>query len=249
MIDHPTKNSSNGSVVQGNRHPLTNRSDGSLPAQNVITEAIIFDMDDTLVATAAIWSDAEDLLLSTVKHPDFPLSERCKGMNALDIATTVHRELSPRLTLKECQLLMRNRLLENFSRLPILAVPGATALVRRCAETGLPLAVASGSPLPAIELALDTLGLRRYMQVLISSESVARGKPHPDVFLAAAERLSVPPGTCLVFEDSLVGAQAAAAAGMRCIVRPSIPSTALASIADLIVSDWDEIHANTIFPS
>jgi HAD superfamily hydrolase (TIGR01509 family) len=203
-------------------------------------------MDDTLVATAPIWRDAEHVLLCTIGHPDFPISERCKGMNALDIASTAHRELSVPQTLEECQRVMRDRLLENFERFPIQPIPGAMELVRRCGRAGLPMAVASGSPMQAIEHALDTLGIRHHMQVLVSSESVARGKPHPDVFLATAEELGFPAANCLVFEDSLAGSKAAAAAGMQCIVRPSIPGSIAENAAMLIVSDWNEVPIHEI---
>jgi len=208
---------------------------------NAPIRAILFDMDDTLVATAAIWRDAEQELLRTIGHPDFPITERCKGMNALDIAATAHRELPISQPLEECQRIMRDRLLENFGHFPILPVPGAAALVQRCSQAGLPMAVASGSPMQAIEHALDTLDMCHHMQVLVSSESVACGKPHPDVFFATAEKLGIPPANCLVFEDSLVGAQAAAAAGMRCIVRPSIPGRITEEAAMLVVSDWDDV--------
>jgi len=204
-------------------------------------QALIFDMDDTLVATAPIWRDAENTLLRALGHPDFPLAERCKGMNARDVAATAHRELSGTMPLPQCQRLMRARLLENFGRLPIEAVPGAMALVQRCRATGLPMAVASGSPMQAIAHAMDSLGIRQHMRVLVASESVERGKPHPDVFIATAEKLNVPPGNCLVFEDSLVGVKAAAAAGMRCMVRPSIPGSIPADLAMRVVRDWDEV--------
>jgi len=203
-------------------------------------KAIIFDMDDTLVATAPIWHDAENELLRLIGHPGFPISERCKGMNALDIAAMVHRELRVAQTLEQCQCIMRDRLLENFARFPIEPIPGAIALVQRCSKTGLPMAVASGSPMQAIEHALEILGIRHHMRILVTSEGVARGKPHPDVFLATGEKLGVPAANCLVFEDSLVGVKAAAAAGMRCVVRPSIPGSIPENSAH-VVSHWDEI--------
>ena len=108
------------------------------------------------------------------------------------------------------------------------------------------MAVASGSPVEAIESSLGALGISDAFDLLISSEEAARGKPHPDVFLAATGKLGLSPESCLVFEDSLVGVQAAAAAGMRCIVRPSSPDLSLDGLAEQVVGDWDEVDPNAL---
>lgn len=204
-------------------------------------------MDDTLAHTAPIWRDAEEHLLGKLGASWSPqLAGRYKGMNAFDVAATVHEALDPGLSRDECQRIMRGRLIENFHRLPIEQIPRAADLVRRCAAVGVPLAVASGSPTEAIERTLDVLAIRDAFQLLISSEQVSRGKPKPDVFLAAAEQLGVPPETCVVFEDSLIGAQAARAAGMRCIVRPSVANAQIPEYASQTVQDWGEVDLESL---
>jgi beta-phosphoglucomutase family hydrolase len=80
-----------------------------------------------------------------------------------------------------------------------------------------PLAVASGGYRRQIEITLDVLGIRSMFDAVVCVEDYARGKPFPDPFLEAARRLRVPPSECLVFEDSGLGVQAAAAAGMECV--------------------------------
>ena len=114
---------------------------------------------------------------------------------------------------------MRRFLLEAFAD-PVAPLPGADALVRALAPH-YPLALASGSPEEAIRGVLESAGWAPLFRVVVSSESVAAGKPAPDVFLAAAARLGAAPARCLVFEDSLHGVRAARAAGMRCFVVPS----------------------------
>jgi len=193
--------------------------------------ALIFDMDDTLVATSALWRQAESKLLEEIGHRWSPeLAIQYKGMNALDVAATIHRLLQPPLPVKSCQEIMRNALFEAFEKGAIEPMSGAVACVRSLADT-YPLAVASGSPLPLIELALKRLNLRDSFAVLVSSESVARGKPFPDIFLAAAKTLGVDPAQCLVFEDSLIGVQAARASGMACFAVPSSSPAEIAKIA------------------
>jgi beta-phosphoglucomutase family hydrolase len=83
-----------------------------------------------------------------------------------------------------------------------------------------PLAVASGGFRRQIDLTLDALGIRSLFTAIVCVEDYARGKPFPDPFLEAARRLIVPPEECVVFEDSTLGVQAAAAAGMECVFVP-----------------------------
>jgi HAD superfamily hydrolase (TIGR01509 family) len=77
------------------------------------------------------------------------------------------------------------------------------------------IAVVSGGDRPAIERTLELLGIRDLVEVLVCSGETAKGKPHADPFLKAAELLKVDPTKCLVFEDGVPGVQAAEAAGMH----------------------------------
>ncbi|MEX0774907.1 MAG: HAD family phosphatase [Phycisphaeraceae bacterium] len=218
------------------------------PSSPTPVRAFIFDMDDTLVATSALWRDAEEHLLLALGAKWSPaLAAKYKGMNALDVAATIWRELEPPLGLAQCQRIMRDRLLENFRRMPIREINGAVRLVRRCAEVGnVAMAVASGSPMEAIGYALEQLGIGDAFGCVLSSEAVPRGKPQPDVFLAVAQQLAVAPRACLVFEDSLIGAQAARAAGMACMVCPSVSAEGIATVASSVVSAWDQVKSEQL---
>jgi HAD superfamily hydrolase (TIGR01509 family) len=81
-----------------------------------------------------------------------------------------------------------------------------------------PLAVASGGPRDLVELTLQVLDIRGLFQVVITAEDYHRGKPFPDPFLTAAARLGLAPETCLVFEDTATGTEAARAAGMAWVL-------------------------------
>lgn len=99
---------------------------------------------------------------------------------------------------------------------PGLAVfPDAAACVPELALYGVPLAVASSSRRERLDLTLEHSGLSRYFAVTVAGDEVEHGKPAPDVYLLAAERLGVAPGECLAVEDTGHGAVSAAAAGMR----------------------------------
>jgi HAD superfamily hydrolase (TIGR01509 family) len=80
-----------------------------------------------------------------------------------------------------------------------------------------PLAVASGGSRQNVELTLNALGIMTLFDAVVCVEDYARPKPCPDAFLEAARRLRVAAADCLVFEDSPLGVQAAAAAGMECV--------------------------------
>ncbi len=100
-------------------------------------------------------------------------------------------------------------------------MPGLWALLDRIEALGLPWAVATSTPRPVAEIILGKLGLIGWYHALACGDEVTHGKPAPDIFLLAAERLNVVPVACLALEDSAAGCMAAAAAGMRVVVVPT----------------------------
>jgi len=115
------------------------------------------------------------------------------------------------------------------------AFPGAQTFVRRCREAGLKVAVASSADLIKIEANLRKIGLPPgEWNAIVSAEDVTHKKPAPDIFLAAARKLSVPPSRCVVIEDAVNGVQAAKAAGMRCVAVAHTFSAEKLAAADLV---------------
>lgn len=96
--------------------------------------------------------------------------------------------------------------------------PGVASAISAACEVGA-VAIASSSPHRLIDAVCTRLGLGE-IEIRCSAADEARGKPHPDVYLAAARRLGVPPQRCLAIEDSPNGVRSALAAGMRCIAVP-----------------------------
>lgn len=93
-------------------------------------------------------------------------------------------------------------------------------LARRVASTH-PVSVASGSERKVVIRTLELIGLGQTFPIVITPEDVAHGKPAPDMFLLAAERMGVSPADCVVFEDAVLGIEAAKRAGMASVlVRP-----------------------------
>ncbi len=182
---------------------------------------LIFDFDglivDTETATLDAWRQvhAEDgftadprVLHAFVGHVDV----------AADI-WTAYPESYDRSSLSA-------RFLENTRRrcreAPVL--PGVIALLDAARDAGLHLAVASNSSHRHVDGHLSARGLLGRFQAVVCREDVPRGKPAPDLYLAALERLGLAADEAVSFEDSMPGHEAAAAAGLRVVVVPN-PST------------------------
>lgn len=96
-------------------------------------------------------------------------------------------------------------------------LPGAAAWVERLHAGGWRQAIASSAPAENVRVMLDVLRLDRFFDAIVSAEDVTAGKPDPQVFLAAAGRLSVSPEASVVVEDAAAGIEAARRAGMKCV--------------------------------
>ena len=119
-------------------------------------------------------------------------------------------------------------------------------LMRGLREAGFAQALASSTPIENIQLISKVLGLERYLSKLVSGETVARGKPAPDIFLKAAEELHMHPSACVVIEDAVAGVQAAHAAGMRCIAVAGDRDLPGLRAAELMVKSLTEVDVEDI---
>lgn len=198
--------------------------------------AVLWDLDGILVDSEPVLFEAERLLLA--EH-GAELTAQIKreyvGLGGREVLAALagHFGLTPDLaawTARKIEL--ASELLDS-----VRPFGPTTAMVRALSAEGVPMAVASGSPPAAIDRSLTAAGLAELLPVRVSVEQVAAGKPAPDVFLAAARRLGVPPADCVVVEDAVPGVLAARAAGMRCVAIPSItdPLDPRFEQADLLV--------------
>jgi HAD superfamily hydrolase (TIGR01509 family) len=105
------------------------------------------------------------------------------------------------------------------------AIAGLPGFLEQARRLGVPLALATSAGKVNIEYTLTGTGLKAYFDVLVGGEEVQHGKPDPEIFLMAAQRLGIPPQRCLVFEDALLGVEAACRAGMKAIaITTTIPA-------------------------
>ncbi len=107
----------------------------------------------------------------------------------------------------------KEKLFRELARGNISLLPGMEAFLQKVVAAKIPHIIASSAPVANLELFLSSTVLGKYFDHYLSAEEVAHGKPYPDVFIAAAERLGFTPNQCVVFEDAPSGIQAANAAG------------------------------------
>ena len=130
----------------------------------------------------------------------------------------------------------------------ITALTGVEPWLRVLQSEGIPCVIGSSTHRENITTTLGVLGLEEFFSDIVTAEDVKRGKPDPEVFLTAAQRIGVEPADAVVFEDALVGIAAAHAAGMRVVaVATTEPHDSL-SHADWIVNRLDELSVRQLWP-
>jgi HAD superfamily hydrolase (TIGR01509 family) len=190
-------------------------------------EAVILDMDGLLVDTEPAWRAAgsavfaglgvslseSDLLDSTGQ----PIEELIPVWRRRQ-RPPPDRDRSPDLTDAEVADLVTDQVIAHVMT-EGKPMPGVTAAIALFERYGLPLAIASSSPLRLIDAVCARLGLAG-IDVRCSAQDEALGKPAPDVYLAAARKLGVAAARCLALDDSPNGIASARSAGMRCVAVP-----------------------------
>ena len=188
-----------------------------------MTRAVIFDMDGVMIESEPIQSLAfEKIIRRYGKDPIFDENGIIQtiGMGAKDnwkILKEKHNIDEDVEVLYE----LRNEVYPNLLKNELVPKDGLLLLLDMLKTKKLPLAVASSSQPSHIELVLKGLGIRGYFTAIVSGHVVARGKPHPDVFLKAAEMLKISLVDCVVVEDAQVGVEAGKNAGMKVIAVPN----------------------------
>ena len=183
-----------------------------------MTNTCIFDMDGVLIDSGAhhrkAWRALLDELGMVPKDPAFwRLTIGRPAEEAMPLL--LDRHLTPA---EAHRLALRKRdLYAGFAAEGLLSVPGVSGFLDDLARLGVPRAVGTSATRGDAVSLLEGLGLRRYFDVIVTADDVRFGKPNPEVYLESARRLGARPANCVVFEDSVVGVQAARSAGMRAI--------------------------------
>ena len=211
-------------------------------------EAVVFDLDGVLLDTEELWDEARRQIAEE-RGGRWPTNAQraMMGMSSREWSRYMHDVVGVPDPPDEISAEVVERLEHLYhERLPLF--DGALDAVRRIGARW-PLAIASSSNRPLIDLLLELTATRDLFRATVSSEEVTRGKPAPDVYLEAAGRLGVPPTNCVAIEDSENGIRSAARAGLRVVAIPNRvfpPGEEALSLARTVLDSLDELTVEAI---
>jgi HAD superfamily hydrolase (TIGR01509 family) len=198
--------------------------------------AALFDNDGLTLDTEPAWTRAE-IALFAQHDREFTMEHKRELLGTAPATSAIKLEQMLGRPGDDLSAELYALVLEE-ARAGIEPMPGAAALLAALRGAGVPLGLVSNSRRGFVELGLREAGLDGAFDVIVTAEDVARPKPAPDAYLAAAEALGADPTACVVLEDSPTGLAAARAAGARTIGVPSVPGVALE--ADLVVPSLED---------
>ncbi len=204
-------------------------------------EAVIWDLDgviaDTGIYHCRAWQEVFSKRGVSFTEEDF--KSRFGKRNDTIIRSVLGESISP----EELDIIAREKE-ETIRRLiagNIKPLPGAIELLRSLKQHSLKMAIASSAPPENIQIIIQGLDIEDCFQAIAWGQEVDEGKPSPQIFWLAAQKLGGKPGNCVVMEDAVVGVAAAKSAGMKCVaVTNSHPRNTLRE-ADLIVDTLEAI--------
>jgi beta-phosphoglucomutase len=212
--------------------------------------AVIWDVDGTLVDTAELHFRAWRVLARELSKPftraDFAATFGRRNPEIVRQLFGTHYDEAEVAELGD----RKEEYYKAEARRGVELLPGVRALLEGLHAAGFTQAIGSSAPRGNLELILSLTRTEPFFQAVVSMEDTQRGKPDPQVFLVAAERLGVPPPRCLVLEDAVAGVQAAKAGGMKCIAVSFVdhhPDEALRHAgADRVVKSLERIDVQTV---
>lgn len=209
-------------------------------------DAIIFDLDGTLVDSMWIWSAVDE---EYIKKYDLIVPEgfyeNMEGKSYTEVAQ-FYLDSFPMITstLEELKQEWQDMTYEKYTK-ELSLKPGAYEMINYLNKQGIKFGISSSNSIELVSATLDSLGIRHYFEAVHTSCEVRCGKPCPDVYLLTARDLNVSPDRCLVFEDVPMGILAGKNAGMRvCAIDDDFSKNQEAKkreLADFYIKDYNDI--------
>ncbi|GLW46130.1 hydrolase [Streptomyces sp. NBRC 14336] len=213
---------------------------GTRSAEGSALQAVLLDMDGTLVDTEGFWWDVEVEIFARLGHTlDDSWRHVVVGGPMSRSAGFLIEATGADITLPELSILLNEGFEERIAdALPLM--PGAGRLLAELTEYEIPTALVSASHRRIIDRVLASLGPQHFA-LTVAGDEVPRTKPHPDPYLAAATGLGVDPARCAVVEDTATGVAAAEAAGCHVVAVPSVAPIAPAH-RRTVVNSLEEVN-------
>jgi HAD superfamily hydrolase (TIGR01509 family) len=194
---------------------------------------VVFDMDGLIFDTERI---AVEGWLAASRQLGLPISRdlvlQAVGRNAGDTRSLFVRVLGDRLDYDQARQACSAFIYATIEQEGVPLKPGLLALLAYLRRQGIQIALATSTAETRTRYLLDQAGIRSYFDQLVCGDHIARGKPEPDIYLAACSALALPPSDCLALEDSPAGIQSAHRAGLAVIMIPDLirPDPGLAAL-------------------
>lgn len=218
-----------------------------------MTKAVIFDMDGIILDSEPFWKEVEIEIFNSLGVPLTPeMCDTTTGMRLVDVTRLWHSRYpwnEKEHSLESVNKRIVDGLIAKINEKGVMN-PGVAELLEMFAAKGLPMAIASSSDMNIIDAVLDKFDIRKYFKAVHSAQNEKYGKPHPAIYLTAAEMLGVDPVDCLAIEDSFNGVVSAVAARMKTAAYPEKtnfynPKFAIAdlkfrSLKDFTVEEFDK---------
>lgn len=208
----------------------------------------IFDLDGVLVDTVPLHFEAWQRMFHHYGYAfdQRAYKEKVDGRKREDGARAIMTDASAE-TIAEAAALKQTLYLDLVDQGRLTAFPSSIDLVHDLAARGIKVAIASSSR--NVRVILEKIGLLGAVSAVVNGGDLTHGKPHPEIFLTAAEQLALGIGQCVVFEDAKAGIEAAKAGGFFCVgIDRGEHGQDLAG-ADLVVRDLAEIDFTTLKPA
>ena len=210
-------------------------------------DAVIFDMDGSLVDSMWLWKsiDIEYLGRYGIPLPE-DLQSRIEGMSFSETAVYFKEHFDIPDSLEEIKASWNRMAWDKYmNEVPLK--PGIPEFLNGCRENGIKLGLATSNSRELVENVAEVHNLRTYFTSIVTGCDVARGKPSPDIYLEVARQLEVVPARCLVFEDIVPGILAGKRAGMRvCAVEDAYSLQSRKEkkeLADYYIDNFSELFA------
>ena len=214
---------------------------------------LIFDVDGVIADTEAVNARAsikvfDELLdIKGIKRADFEAGLGRGAEEYVKAAATVHGLELTEEQIKTATQLRQEYFLKMLSEEPLSPFPGVLELMEKALQRqDFRVAIATSGTLEKSRAVLKSTKISYQKMVYITGSDVKNKKPHPELFLLAAERMGIEPANCVVIEDAPNGIQAARTAGARCIAVTNSTNAANLSDADLVCDSLQQINLETI---
>jgi beta-phosphoglucomutase len=212
--------------------------------------AVIWDVDGTLIDTAELhfraWEELAKRLGKKFTREDFATTF---GRRNPEI---IHQVFGPDLSDRRVAELgeEKEEIYRVAARKGIQLLPGVHSLLESLRQAGWAQAIGSSAPKANLDLILQMTGIERFFDAIISMEDTDRGKPDPQVFLLAADRLEIEPARSVVIEDAVAGIEAARRAGMKSIAVRFVGHHSEESLrkagADIVIDGLEEVCVDQV---